>query len=30
MAGHRQWLHNLISTLANDAGLQPLNVLPVR
>ena len=25
MAGHRQWLHNLISTLANDAGLQPLN-----
>jgi AcrR family transcriptional regulator len=25
MAGHRQWLHDLISTLAHDAGLQPLH-----
>jgi AcrR family transcriptional regulator len=24
MTGHRQWLHDLISTLAHDAGLQPL------
>jgi AcrR family transcriptional regulator len=24
MAGHRQWLHDLVTTLARDAGLQPL------
>jgi len=23
MAGHRKWLHDLVTTLANDAGLQP-------
>ena len=25
MAGHRQWLHDLVTTLAADAGLQPLD-----
>jgi AcrR family transcriptional regulator len=25
MAGHRQWLHDLVTSLATDAGLQPLD-----
>ena len=27
MAGHRRWLHDLVTTLAREAGLQPLDTV---